>query len=824
MVVENLSAEAVTLTALADDVFGNLLDRNNPALSGNTCPAQLASIPPVGSLACSFTAFVAGDAGDPAHRDIVTARVVDDEGSPASAAASAVVGFTDLLPSVSVSKRPSAGAVPEPGGTVTFAVAVANTSPEPVTLVSLSDDVFGDLLDPANPRVSANSCPAASRPIALGGSFSCSFSARVAGDAGDPAHHDTVTAAAVDDEGNVATGADDATVAFADLNPTVDVAKSAAPGSIPEPGGTVTFTVTVANTSVEAVTLSSLTDSEFGNLRDSGNGLVAGNTCPAQPAVIPAGGTFTCSFEAFVEGDAGDPDHRNLVTAVVIDDEGNPASGDDDATVAFADALPGLRVTKAATPSAVGEPGGIVGFAITVENTSVEPVTLTSLMDSVFGDLRDAGNMAVWENTCPAQPAEIPEGGTLSCSFEALIAGEFGDPDHVNTVTAAIVDDEGNPASAGDAATVAFLQTHALVTGHLFVDLDGDGVQDPGEPNLPGVQVRLVDGAGNRITVTSDDLGNWAAEVSAGVVSMRVVTATVPAGYRLTTDNASQTVEAPPGSAAYTTDVGYQPADGSLAGKVFFDVNGDGAQGPGEPAFAGVAVALYDGDRLVRTVLTGADGAYRFDGLPPGTYTIVVRDGTDRFSGFRATLDPDGTLDGETDASLTVSQDRTGLDFAYRGAGSVGDTIWSDADGDGAQDPSEVPIAGIVVDLVWAGFDGVLGSADDVLFPTQTTGPDGVYLFDGVPAGVVDVSVDEGSVDDDLEPTTTTSYTYDLDPGENYLDGDIGYRAREELPNTGFDAGRLGFLSLGMIGLGLALLLIGRRRRRDEQLHWERLT
>ncbi len=106
----------------------------------------------------------------------------------------------------------------------------------------------------------------------------------------------------------------------------------------------------------------------------------------------------------------------------------------------------------------------------------------------------------------------------------------------------------------------------------------------------------------------------------------------------------------------------------------------------------------------------------------------------------------------------------------------------------------------------------------------MTTGPDGVYLFGGVPAGAVFVSVDDDSVDDDLEPTTSTSYTYDLDPGENYLDGDIGYRGREELPHTGFDADRLGFLSLGMVGLGLALLLLGRRRRRHEQLHWERLT
>ena len=53
--------------------------------------------------------------------------------------------------------------MPEPGGTVTFAVAVANTSVEPVTLISLADDVFGDLLDPANPAVSANTCPAQPR-------------------------------------------------------------------------------------------------------------------------------------------------------------------------------------------------------------------------------------------------------------------------------------------------------------------------------------------------------------------------------------------------------------------------------------------------------------------------------------------------------------------------------------------------------------------------------------------------------------------------------------------------------------------------------------
>ena len=116
MVVENLSVEPVTLTALADDVFGDLLDAANPAVANNTCPAQPAAIPVGGTFSCSFDAFVAGDAGDPDHADTVTATVADDEGNPASAADDATVAFTDVLPAIAVAKAPSVGSVLEPGG------------------------------------------------------------------------------------------------------------------------------------------------------------------------------------------------------------------------------------------------------------------------------------------------------------------------------------------------------------------------------------------------------------------------------------------------------------------------------------------------------------------------------------------------------------------------------------------------------------------------------------------------------------------------------------------------------------------------------------
>ena len=92
---------------------------------------------PLALLHASVALRLAGDAGGPDHADTITAQAADNEGNRDSAAAGAVVTFSDMLPSVSVAKTPSVGAVPEPGAMVTFAVEVHNTSVEPVTLEAL---------------------------------------------------------------------------------------------------------------------------------------------------------------------------------------------------------------------------------------------------------------------------------------------------------------------------------------------------------------------------------------------------------------------------------------------------------------------------------------------------------------------------------------------------------------------------------------------------------------------------------------------------------------------------------------------------------------
>ena len=93
---------------------------------------------------CVFTADVTGNAGD-TETDTITATVRDAEQNETTGMDSAVVAIVNVDPVVSVVKTASPLTRPEAGGTFNFTVTVHNGSFEPVTLVGLVDDVYGDL-------------------------------------------------------------------------------------------------------------------------------------------------------------------------------------------------------------------------------------------------------------------------------------------------------------------------------------------------------------------------------------------------------------------------------------------------------------------------------------------------------------------------------------------------------------------------------------------------------------------------------------------------------------------------------------------------------
>ncbi len=157
----------------------------------------------------------------------------------------------------------------------------------------------------------------------------------------------------------------------------------------------------------------------------------------------------------------------------------------------------------------------------------------------------------------------------------------------------------------------------------MFDDVDGDGVQDPGEPDLAGVDVTLTPaGGGAPVTVTTDANGDYSSSIPAGDVEADV---TDPVGGTLTTGNDPQTVTVPVGGTGTATDVGFQ-FQGTINGHVFEDVDGDGAQGAGEPDLAGVDVTLTPaGGGAPVTVTTDANGDYSST-IPAGDVDADVTD------------------------------------------------------------------------------------------------------------------------------------------------------------------------------------------------------
>jgi uncharacterized repeat protein (TIGR01451 family) len=130
---------------------------------------------------------------------------------------------------------------------------------------------------------------------------------------------------------------------------------------------------------------------------------------------------------AEVENDAG-TDEDSATETVDIDSGVSP---------------PEVSVTKTANPTSVEAPGANVQFTIVVSNDGDDPFTLTSLIDSVFGDL--AGDCAIVGDPIPAAQ-------TATCVLNEFVGGSAG-TQHANTVTASVTNSAGS-ANDSDGATV----------------------------------------------------------------------------------------------------------------------------------------------------------------------------------------------------------------------------------------------------------------------------------------------------------------------------------------------------------------------------------
>ncbi|MGH9265025.1 MAG: hypothetical protein ACRD1D_10080, partial [Acidimicrobiales bacterium] len=341
------------------------------------------------------------------------------------------------LPTIQVVKTASPESLPVPGGTFTFDVVVTNTSSVPLTIRTLTDNIYGDIT-----TIPGSTCNTAIGTVLApspgpGNTYSCRFPGEFRGPGG-ASQTDIVTVTATDDRGNTVRDEDDAIVRITPVPPSIITTKTANPPSLQEPGGTFTFTFSVTNTGPEPVTVISLIDDVHGDLNGRG-------TCAIGARLAANGGTYTCTFTGNFFGNAG-ATQTDIITTTAVDDRGQQVTHQSRATVTITDVPPSIRIVKTPDPLSRPEPGGTFRFTLTITNPSFEPVTIISLVDDIYGDLNGRGSCAIGVTLAA-------NGGTYSCSFDGDFFGNAGDS-QTDTVTVVAVDDEGTQVTAEAKATV----------------------------------------------------------------------------------------------------------------------------------------------------------------------------------------------------------------------------------------------------------------------------------------------------------------------------------------------------------------------------------
>lgn len=205
-------------------------------------------------------------------------------------------------------------------------------------------------------------------------------------------------------------------------------------------------------------------------------------------------------------------------------------------------------------------------------------------------------------------------------------------------------------ATDGEVEDYLFRKTTGAAIGDLvWIDLDGDLVQDPNESGIGGVTVTLDGPGGPRSLQTSDGSQDVDGDgvidpagyyrfsgLDPGSYSVQI---TLAAGYAHSYDetgvpDGASTASLGAGEQHQTADFAVVPVSslGLLGDLVFRDSDDDGLYEPGggETGIEGLMVELYRSTQVpgvdlpLRTTATSATGQYTFADLPPGTYVVYL--------------------------------------------------------------------------------------------------------------------------------------------------------------------------------------------------------
>ncbi|MEM7533520.1 MAG: SdrD B-like domain-containing protein [Chloroflexota bacterium] len=375
------------------------------------------------------------------------------------------------------------------------------------------------------------------------------------------------------------------------------------------------------------------------------------------------------------------------------------------------------------------------------------------------------------------------------------------------------------------------------VGNFVWLDSDQDGIQDEGETGVGGVSVALFNANGDPVQIGGGPLTSQTSSTGFYVFSglppgeysvvFDLNTLPTDADYVVTTPNAggddaldsdastssgqtALTAFIPSGGNDMTLDMGIHELEGIRVGDVvWLDANANGTQEAGETGVSGIGVELFDaGGNSMGETATDTNGNYLFEGVPPNSYYVEF-DLTTLPDGFLVSpanvgsddqIDSDAIVDeanqvGQTAATpeLVDGDQDLSLDMGVYQLASIGDRVWIDINGNSLQDPGELGLGGVTVNL--------LDGSGNPTGQTTTTAPDGSYGFIELEPGVYIVEFappeeyaitpanisNNDAVDSDADPDTMRTEPTELVSGEHDPTWDAGVYVGASIGNFAWD-------------------------------------
>ncbi len=234
-----------------------------------------------------------------------------------------------------------------------------------------------------------------------------------------------------------------------------------------------------------------------------------------------------------------------------VTESGAPPRADDEPEPTTVRLVPRARLTVEKIASVlVAEIGDAVQYAVRVRNLggpTLPEVSLTDRLPLGFRYVAGSARLAVGG---AAQPLPDPAGGAgpvlrfgipaqtesdeVLISYRVRIGPGALQGDGVNRADAVSGDVQSNTALARVLVSGGVFTTEACVVGVIFADLNGNGLQDAGEPGVPDVELHFEEGT----SLVSDLEGKYSyCGLTPTTHVLKVDWTTLPAGAALTTSS-----------------------------------------------------------------------------------------------------------------------------------------------------------------------------------------------------------------------------------------------------------------------------------------------